>query len=118
MVVNLWASWCGPCREELPILQRFSQEYDGRVAVLGIDYEDVQPKAALELARDSGVTYPLLADPQASLSGAAPFPALRGLPFLALVDADGDVVHSEFVAIGSTSELERLVEEHLGVAAP
>jgi thiol-disulfide isomerase/thioredoxin len=117
MVVNLWASWCGPCRKEMPLLQAFSQEYAGRVSVLGIDYQDVQPGAALELARDTGVTYPLLADPQAELDGAEPFPTLRGLPFLALVDADGVVVHREYVALTSQAQLEDLVAEHLGVSS-
>jgi thiol-disulfide isomerase/thioredoxin len=117
LVVNLWASYCGPCRTEMPILQRFSEKYSGRVGVVGIDYQDVQPKAALELARDSGVTYPLLADPQADVSGASPFPALRGLPFIALVDEDGVVVHQEYVALTTSRQLEQLVAEHLGVAS-
>lgn len=116
LVVNLWASWCGPCRTEMPLLQQFHEKYAGRVDVLGVDYQDVQPQAALELARDSGVTYPLLADPQGDLNGADPFPALRGLPFLALVAPDGTVVHREFVALSSLSQLEDLVAEHLGVA--
>lgn len=116
LVVNLWASWCTPCRTELPILQEFAETYDGRVAVLGVDFQDVQPLAALELAADSGVTYPLLADPQGDLSAAEPFPPLRGLPFLALVDADGVVAHQEYVALASVEQLEHLVDEHLGVA--
>lgn len=117
LVVNLWASWCAPCRAEMPILQEFAEKYAGRVQVLGIDYEDVQPRAALELARDSGVTYPLLADPQTEVDGAAPFPTLRGLPFLSFVDAEGVVVHQEYAVLTSRRQLEELVEQHLGVAS-
>ncbi len=117
LVVNAWAAWCGPCREELPIYQRFAEKYDGRVGVLGIDFNDPQPKGALELARDAGVTYPLLADPQSELAGPPPGIVPRGLPMLALVDESGRVVHLEAVQIRSVSQLEDLVDEHLGLAS-
>jgi thiol-disulfide isomerase/thioredoxin len=116
MVVNLWASTCGPCRQEMPILEDFHKEYGDQVQVLGIDYQDVQTEAAMDLVRQTGATYPLLADPQSDLSGAAPFPALRGLPFLALVGADGRVAHQEFTVVESRQQLVGLVEEHLGIA--
>jgi thiol-disulfide isomerase/thioredoxin len=117
LVVNLWAGWCGPCRQELPIYQRFHEKYDGRVDVLGIDYNDTQPGAALELVQQTGVTYPLLADPGSLLDGESPLPRIPGLPMLVLVDADGVVVHQEFVVIRRLGQLEGLVEEHLGVRA-
>jgi thiol-disulfide isomerase/thioredoxin len=114
MVVNLWASTCGPCRHEMPILQQFHEQYGDRGEVLGIDYQDVQTEAAMELVRQTGATYPLLADPQSELSGAAPFPVLRGLPFLALVDAQGRVVHQEFTVVESRQQLVGLVNRYLG----
>jgi thiol-disulfide isomerase/thioredoxin len=116
MVVNLWASTCGPCRHEMPILQDFHEKYGDRVQVLGIDYQDVQTEAAMDLVRQTGATYPLLADPQSELSGAAPFPVLRGLPFLALVDAQGRVVHQEFTVIESRQQLVGLVNRYLGTS--
>lgn len=115
MVVNLWASWCGPCREEMPLLQSFHEEHGEEVAVLGVNENDTQPEAAMDLVATSGVTYPLLADPQTLLDGAAPLPRIQGLPFMAFVDADGTVVHRAFVIIESQRQLEDLVREHLGV---
>ena len=114
MVVNLWASTCGPCRHEMPILQDFHERYGDRVQVLGIDYQDVQTEAAMDLVRQTGATYPLVADPQSDLSGAEPFPLLLGLPFLALVDAQGRVVHQEFTILESRQQLVGLVNRHLG----
>ncbi|HYH34943.1 MAG TPA: TlpA disulfide reductase family protein [Nocardioides sp.] len=114
MVVNLWASWCGPCRTEMPVLQRFHERHGAHVPIVGVDYEDVQAVAAMELVQESGVTYPLLADPQAELRGAGPFPGRMGLPLFAFVDEDG---RASVVAggVGSVAELTALVDEHLGV---
>ena len=117
LVVNLWAGWCGPCREELPIYQAFHEKYGDRVGVLGIDFNDTQPGAALELIQQTGVTYPLLADPQSLLDDADPLPRIPGLPMLLMVDEDGTIAHQEFVVIKKLTELEDLVEEHLGVTA-
>lgn len=121
MVVNLWAVWCAPCRRELPIYQEFHERYGDRVAVLGIDYQDTQPRQALELVAETGVTFPLLADPAASLSAEEPLPPIPGLPGILFVDGDGRVVDDEgnlrlvFEEIESLDELEGLVAEHLGV---
>ena len=110
LVVNLWAQWCGPCRAELPRYEAFARKYAGKVRVLGIDYQDTQPRWALELAQRSGVTYPLLADPDGRLQA-------RGLPKILMVDAHGKVVYDEYGEITSVGQLEHLVARHLGVAA-
>jgi thiol-disulfide isomerase/thioredoxin len=113
LVVNLWASWCGPCRDELPYYQQLHERGRGKVDVLGVDYQDVMPGQALALAEETGVTYPSLADPGGELR--APF-RVRGLPGVLLVDEDGTVVHREYVVVESYDQLARLVEEHLGVS--
>jgi cytochrome c biogenesis protein CcmG/thiol:disulfide interchange protein DsbE len=115
LVVNLWASWCGPCREELPVLEEFEQEHGDQVAMLGINYEETQRGEAEKLIAESAVTYDLLSDPEGKVNKSPPFPFLKGLPFLAFVDADGVVAHMEFVIIDSVVELEELVETHLDV---
>jgi thiol-disulfide isomerase/thioredoxin len=114
LVVNVWASWCGPCRKEMPALAEFDQRYGEQVPVIGVDYQDPQTGPALELAYKSGVTYPLLADPQGDLQGAAPFPLKIGMPSFAFVSEDGTV---EMAAGGvdSVDELVELVDRHLGV---
>lgn len=112
MVVNLFAQWCEPCRDELPYYQRLHEEAGDRVGVLGVDYLDTQPAGALELARVSGVTYPLLADPDGLLR---PEFRVTGLPGVAFVDAEGRVTHVEFTVVRSYDQLRDLVAEHLGV---
>jgi cytochrome c biogenesis protein CcmG, thiol:disulfide interchange protein DsbE len=60
VLVNLWASWCDPCREEAPELERFWQRYRGRdVTVLGIDVQD-NSDDALAFVREHRLTYPQL----------------------------------------------------------
>ncbi len=115
-VVNLWASWCGPCRDELPVVESFSRRYGDEVQVVGIDFQDPQVDRARALARESGLSYDLLTDPDGSLDGSSPFPTLRGLPFWAFVDAEGTVTHLEFVEMTSVEQLRDLAEEHLGAS--
>lgn len=114
-VISVWASWCGPCRREMPILEEFHAAYGDRVAMLGIDFQDAQTDKARALVEQSGVTYPLVRDEAGTINGAGAFPLLRGLPFLAFVDADGTVTHVEAVVIDSTDQLVAMVDEHLGV---
>jgi len=115
MVVNLWASYCGPCAQELPVLEAFEKEHGDQVAMLGINHQETLPGRAKELIAKSGVTYELLADPEGKVSDSPPFPFIQYMPFLALVDADGVVVHMEFDQIKSVAELEQLVEKYLDV---
>jgi thiol-disulfide isomerase/thioredoxin len=114
MVINLWAVSCGPCRREMPILQAFHEQYGDRVPVLGIDWQDMQAQAAMSLVIETGVTYPLVADPAAELSEIDGMP-VAGLPALALLDEDGRVAFRQLGEIKSEQELVDLVEEHLGV---
>ena len=115
MVVNFWASWCDVCRKEMPALARYARTHPG-VRVVGVDFLDTQPGAALQLAGASGVGYPLLADPDARLDRNGPIPHLPGLPFTAYVDASGRVVHREFGALTTAAAVASAVHRYLGVA--
>ena len=114
MVVNLWGAWCGPCREELPVLAQFYADHGDRVAMLGVDFQDTLTEKAMKLAAKSGVRYPLVADPGGDLAAHAPFSPRMALPISVFVAADGSatVVPGE---VGSEQELVDLVEQHLGI---
>lgn len=112
LVLNLWAQWCGPCREELPYYQRLHREAGDRLQVLGLDFMDTQPAAALELLGQSGVTYPSFADPGGETEADL---RVRGLPVVVLVDESGEVVFNRSMVVRSYDDLRDLVEEHLDV---
>jgi cytochrome c biogenesis protein CcmG/thiol:disulfide interchange protein DsbE len=86
------------------------------VQVLGIDLLDLQPGAALQLARDSKVGYPLVADPAGNLVGREPVPRQPGLPFTVFLDASGRVVHVEAGAMKSEQDVRAAAEKYLGAA--
>lgn len=111
VVVNVWANWCEPCREELPLLARAAQEYAGKVTFVGVLFADQDPRAAIALARDSGVTYPQVADPTSSLRTVL---SLRGLPTTSFL-VDGEVVGSQPTPYDDYGVLVADIAEHLEV---
>jgi thiol-disulfide isomerase/thioredoxin len=115
MLINLWASNCGPCVKEMPALEQFHQRYGDRVAVLGIDAVDTQPEAALALMADTGATYPSLADPGGTLYDEPGLDLGQGLPQFLLLDDAGRIAHRAAGGLESLPQVVALVEDHLEV---
>ncbi len=87
IVLNFWASWCVPCRTEMPLLEGASRRWRGRIEFIGIDTNDPRGAARAFLAK-MHVTYPSAFDPNASLAQAY---GLFGLPVTVFIAADGRV---------------------------
>jgi thiol-disulfide isomerase/thioredoxin len=111
-VVNLWATWCPPCREELPVFQQLADRATDRVHVVGVDTMDDRA-AAVDLADGLGLTFPSLVDPNREVLRAF---AGAGLPMTLFVDGDGKVRHVYNAKALDGPALAALVERHLGVA--
>ncbi|MFB3738257.1 MAG: TlpA family protein disulfide reductase [Candidatus Velamenicoccus archaeovorus] len=90
VVVNVWASWCGPCREEGPRLAEAATTFGSRVQFLGIDILDARPSARSFMQRE-GWTYPSLYDPRGSIRDGLGF---FGQPVTVFFDASGRPVSS------------------------
>jgi thiol-disulfide isomerase/thioredoxin len=114
MIVNIWAAWCGPCRHEMPVLAAYARSQSS-VKVLGVDYSDPQAAGALELAKHSGVGYPLVADTQSVLDHASPIAHISGYPFSLFIDADGRLVHQQAGEFHSLAEVKSAAAQYLGV---
>jgi thiol-disulfide isomerase/thioredoxin len=99
LVVNFWASWCGPCAAEMPAFQRVYQRVKDRVAFVGIDHQDTRPEALAMLAR-TGVRYPVAYDAEGKTATAY---GLFGMPTTVFVSPSGRVVEGHG---GSMSEVD------------
>lgn len=97
VVVNVWASWCGPCRVEAPLLQRAARHYGSDVVFLGVDSKD-QRGAARSFLRHYGISYPNLFDGSGAIRHAL---ELRGFPTTYIFDRQGSLVAS---VVGGISE--------------
>lgn len=87
VVVNLWATWCGPCREEMPVLQDAHERYAGEVSFVGVNTKD-SPDGAGAFLQEVGVTYPQLVDVDGQLLDRLGIP---GLPVTVVLDERGRV---------------------------
>ncbi|WP_350279476.1 TlpA disulfide reductase family protein [Kribbella sp. HUAS MG21] len=110
LVVNVWAQWCGPCRDEAPYLAALAKS--GKVSMLGIDYADPRPELAVKFAAEQGLDYPHVKDQDKAIQRAL---KVGGPPLTAFVNADGAVAYVHRGVLTSQQQLDQLVEDKLGV---
>jgi len=108
-VINIWASWCDPCRRELPVMQRLADEAGDRLTVLGVDTGD-RRDAGASFAADKKVTMPTLFDSDRKLINAL---TRINLPITIFVDAAGKS-YVNVLPLGAP-ELTEMVRIHTGV---
>lgn len=111
-LINVWASWCQPCRDELPWLQQANDS--GVVDVLGVDAED-QAKSAAALLGELDVTFPSVFDPANQFAREI---SIVTKPTTLFVSKDGEVVFVLPGAFDSYEQMRELVQTHLNVDLP
>jgi thiol-disulfide isomerase/thioredoxin len=109
VVVNFWASWCGPCRFEFPTLQKLSARYGKRVAFLGVNSQD-DPGAAATFLAEEPVPYPSYIDPGKGLIES--LGGIGGLPDTAFYDRAGKLIELKQGPYTEDSELEADVRRY------
>lgn len=109
-VVNVWASWCGPCHAELPHLQNAAAKYLDKVAFIGIDVDDTNDAAATFL-RDHPQPYPSFSDPSHSLADSID-PSIVGQPHTVFYDSNGRMTHIKYGPYTTDGELESDIEQY------
>ena len=105
VVVNKWASWCGPCRAEFPFFRKEALKRGKRVAFLGVNSND-NDAAARKFLREHPVPYPSYKDPDLGI--AAVFKGVQAFPVTAFYDSKGKLA---FVHQGGYPTDEKLVED-------
>lgn len=103
LLVNVWASWCGPCQAETPVLSAFAGSPGGRVPVLGVDMGDTRAGGLAAAARWRA-TFPSVQDPGESLKGTLRAPYV-GPPATYLLRADGTVAP---LILGEITDVEQI----------
>ncbi|MCM0675766.1 TlpA family protein disulfide reductase [Micromonospora phytophila] len=113
-VINVWASWCPPCRKELPAFQRLSERTAGQLQVIGVNSQD-RREAAQSIGEDFGVRFPVLVDQGQSLQREL---NRNAMPLTILVDGQGRVRHLDSTGALDDARLAELVRRHLGLTVP
>jgi thiol-disulfide isomerase/thioredoxin len=111
VVVNKWASWCGPCRAEFPILQELSTARGKEVAFLGVNARDKRP-AAEGFAARYPVPYPSYEDPGERIARALKAPS--NFPVTLFVDEQGKTVFTHQGGYRSAADLAADIDRYLG----
>ena len=91
VVLNSWASWCAPCRDEVPVFVAIAEQSDAaQVAVIGLGVSD-DPAAAAAFEQDLGMTYPSIIDPEGSILATIPGVPPTAIPSTVVIDRDGRI---------------------------
>lgn len=111
LLVNFWATWCAPCREEIPLLQRARDRYRDRgFEVIGVAFDETEPVAGFRDQLD--IRYPLLlalVDPFALLGASGN--EVGGLPHSVLLDGDGQVLEAH-TGVLTEDQLQAWIRAH------
>ncbi|WP_330183867.1 TlpA family protein disulfide reductase [Nocardia sp. NBC_01503] len=113
-LLNLWAYWCGPCAEELPLLQQFSDRASASITVLTV-HSDPSTAKGLSRLTGLGIHLPGVADPDTKVRNAVGAPAV--LPISVLLRADGTVAKLVVRPFKSVDDIADTVAAELGVRA-
>ncbi|HEU5142903.1 MAG TPA: TlpA disulfide reductase family protein [Solirubrobacterales bacterium] len=111
VIVNLWASWCGPCRFEFPYFQQAAADYGKRVAFLGVDKQD-SDDAAETFLREEPLPYPSYSDPDEEIAESIDSEAKRGLPTTAFYDRAGKLAYLKLGPYDDEAELRADIERY------
>lgn len=117
VLLNVWATWCPPCREEIPVLQALHESHASEgLEVVGVSVDAAGEAAAVgRFADQFGVTYPIWLDPQERVSSAF---RTTGVPTTLLIDRDGTLLWRHVGPVKANDpELTRLLTESLSTEA-
>jgi thiol-disulfide isomerase/thioredoxin len=111
VLVNVWGSWCGPCRDEMPIFVDFYSKHSESVGLIGISVEEADIQNARDFVQAYGMTWPNLYD----ADGATRATLGMGVPITLFIDENGEIVYRKIGVVTTIDELENETRKYLGV---
>jgi thiol-disulfide isomerase/thioredoxin len=111
LIVNVWGSWCGPCKQEMPYFVDFHHQANGKVKLLGIAVEEAKAQDSEDFIVANGITWPNLYDARGitrAIFG-------MGVPVTWFIDEQGTVVYKHIGVVETTEELIDLTAKYLKV---
>lgn len=110
-LVNVWGSWCGPCKDEMPIFVDFYAKHQDSVGLIGISVEEADIQDARDFVKEYGITWPNLNDADGSTRATLGM----GVPITLFIDEKGEIVHRKIGVVTTIEELEDEARKYLGV---
>lgn len=110
-IINVWGSWCAPCKEELPYFVEYFQTKAPEVQLIGIDVEEKRIEDGRMFARTNGIMWPNLYDSDGSTRKYFGM----GVPVTWFIDGEGKVLHKKIGPIKSVEELRSLSFKYFGL---
>ena len=112
LMLNVWATWCGPCREEIPELQALHDRYkDQGFEVIGVSVDDIAAEAVKSFADDRKMTYPVVIDAEGKIANML---QTSVLPSTVLLDREGRIVWKRFsIIMPNDKEVVQAIEKAL-----
>ena len=111
MILNIWGSWCGPCKDEIPYLRQFYDKYRDQVQLVGLDVEEPNKEAARPFIESHGFIWPSLFDPD----GRTRAEIGMGVPVTWFIDRKGEVIYKKIGAFADFKEVETLAKKHFNL---
>ena len=110
VIINFWATWCGPCVKEMPAFERLKDDFGDKIGIIAVNCGD-DAGTVKDFVEENGYTFPVVLDEEYSISMLYP---TNSIPYTVVVDAEGRVTHISTGALDADTMYERY-KEALGV---
>lgn len=106
ILINFWATWCGPCVEEMPDIEKIQKEYGDKVEILSVNYGEDR-KTVDEFLKDKNYTFKVAYDDNMAIANEYPS---DGIPYLVVVDKEGKVHETMVGSAGADEQYKRVLK--------
>ena len=110
VIINFWATWCGPCVKEMPAFERLKDDFGDKIGIIAVNCGD-DAETVKDFVEENGYTFPVVLDEEYSISMLYP---TNSIPYTVVLDAEGKVTHISTGALDAVTMYERY-KEALGV---